>query len=142
MEYLILWQNLQILSFTKKTYEKIVKWSRKWQPEKDKIVQSRKNIGNYKKLFFTLLVSDWLRLLKTSIAARYWLRLTGISEVQKIKAKKVVLFPEIGWVKIFLSLTRQHSQIVSEYIILISKKTPKKQQQNKTKQQQQQQLTW
>ena len=29
MEYLILWQNLQILKFTKKTYEKIVKWSRK-----------------------------------------------------------------------------------------------------------------
>ena len=44
MEYLILWQNLQILSFTKKTYEKIVKWSRKWQPEKYKIVQSKKNI--------------------------------------------------------------------------------------------------
>ena len=43
-EYLILWQNLQILSFTKKTYEKIVKWSRKWQPEKYKIVQSKKNI--------------------------------------------------------------------------------------------------
>ena len=43
MEYLILWQNLQILSFTKKTYEKIVKWSRKWQPEKYKIVQSKKN---------------------------------------------------------------------------------------------------
>ena len=46
MEYLILWQNLQILSFTKKTYEKIVKWSRKWQPEKYKIVQSKKNIDS------------------------------------------------------------------------------------------------
>ena len=44
MEYLILWQNLQILSFTKKTYEKIVKWSRKWQPEKYKIVQSKQTI--------------------------------------------------------------------------------------------------
>ena len=49
MEYLILWQNLQILSFTKKTYKKIVKWSRKWQPEKYKIVQSKKNVD--KELF-------------------------------------------------------------------------------------------
>ena len=39
MEYLI----LQILSFIKRTYKKIVKWSRKWQPEKYKIVQSKKN---------------------------------------------------------------------------------------------------
>ena len=46
MEYLILWKNLHILSFTKKTYEKIVKWSRKWQPEKYKIVQSKKNIDS------------------------------------------------------------------------------------------------
>ena len=44
MEYLIPWQNLQILSFAKKTYEMIVKWSRKRQPEKYKIVQSKKNI--------------------------------------------------------------------------------------------------
>ena len=44
MGYLILCQNLQILSFTKETYEKIFKWSRKWQPEKYKIVQSKKHI--------------------------------------------------------------------------------------------------
>ena len=42
MGFLITWQNLQILSFTKKTYEKILKWSSKWQPEKYKIVQSKK----------------------------------------------------------------------------------------------------
>ena len=53
MEYLILWQNLQILSFTKKTYEKIVNWSRKWQPEKYKIVQSKKHIYIKKNFFPT-----------------------------------------------------------------------------------------
>ena len=45
MEYLTLWQNLQILRFTKKTYEKIVKWLKKWQTEKHKIVQSKKSIN-------------------------------------------------------------------------------------------------
>ena len=29
MEYLILWQNLQVLRFTKNSYEKIEKWSGK-----------------------------------------------------------------------------------------------------------------
>ena len=35
--------------------------------------------------------------------------------------KKVILFPEIGRVKFFLSLTRPQVECVSEYIFLISK---------------------
>ena len=59
MEYLILWQNLQILSFTKKTYEKIVKWSRKWQPEKYKIVQSKKTSTYEKAVLKTVSTIYW-----------------------------------------------------------------------------------
>ena len=40
-----------------------------------------------------------------------------------IKPKKVVLFPEIGEVKIFLSLTRPHSRMCIRIIIFCFKKT-------------------
>ena len=39
----------------------------------------------------------------------------------RFKAKKVVLFQEIHWVKLFLSLTHCIGECVSEYVFLISK---------------------
>ena len=52
----------------------------------------------------------------------------------KPKKKKVVLFPEIGLVKIFSSLTRPHSRMcIRIYIFLISKKQRNKQKTKKTK---------
>ena len=45
----------------------------------------------------------------------------------KPRPKKVVLFLEIDQMKIFLSLTRPHSQCVSEYIFLVSNKQKNKQ---------------
>ena len=45
----------------------------------------------------------------------------------KPRSKKVVLLPEIGWVKFFLSLTARIVKIVSEYIFFVSKKKERKQ---------------
>ena len=57
-------------------------------------------------------------------------KLTKKSSSQWLSQKKVVLFPEIGRVKVFLSLTRPRSLYIhSEYTFLISennKETNKK----------------
>ena len=50
-----------------------------------------------------------------------------------LRPKKVVLFPEIGWVKIFSSLTRLHSRMCSRLYIFNFKKKKTKKKHKKTK---------
>ena len=50
-----------------------------------------------------------------------------------LRPKRVVLFPEIAWIKIFLSLTRPHSRMCIRIYILNFKKQTNKQKNNKKK---------
>ena len=55
-----------------------------------------------------------------------------------LRPKKVVLFPENGQAKFFLSLTRPHSQMYIRIYVFNFKKKKKKKEKEKEKQQQKQ----